>query len=703
MAINKRFTQLNNSGSNHSILDAESAYITGTLQVGPAVPVLGSDVNFFVSGAKDGEGGATPGVGVFGGDLVVSGNLHFLGGITGSIPGVEAYWTSPVLGVIKAETSSSMVEVPYLSASNGAEITGSLVVSASSAIMTFNGTTPNTLRLYNEELVFQEGVELSTGSLKYDGNNPLVFELYSGRDLNINALYTIFVSAALGGMYVGANTVFNAGLSGSLQTLADGITAYITGGPYITVTTNSLGQIEITGSAGGGSSPEYWFSTGSNEAYTTGSVLIRAGLAASPTPSIVEFDVSGSEITTKNGSYRGSAVRVKDVAVAASDWDFTSGSLYVMAANVGASGSGGYVNIEAGNAGWDDVNPQAGGWVSLLAGNGANTLQSYNGGFISIEAGSPGWSGGAFNAGEEGKAGDVEILGGAISPVSRSLSGSNFLMASFRSFKINDDLNNLDSSTDVFFFASGSIGAKGTSDRGVAVFGGDLHVSGGLTVDNPAIFATGLTGSLTEVSAGVPYLLAGDNIILVTNSLGQVAISASNLYWTSDVANNIYTTGSAVVSSSLFVNPAGTGRGLLKFGGLDIGPITGSMTVTSAEQSGAVLSGSLLSASNGVAAESVLRHEFHILGFGIDGSSNSNIFAATYLVMSYVNTGGVQTAIAVTEISREASGSYATGSWDVNVSSDCNIEVTGGVGGNVVRWYGQRIKEMSLNSAGGIT
>jgi hypothetical protein len=37
--------------------------------------------------------------------------------------------------------------------------------------------------------------------------------------------------------------------------------------------------------------------------------------------------------------------------------------------------------------------------------------------------------------------------------------------------------------TDTFFFASGSIGGKDGASPGVAVFGGDLHVSGNLTVD----------------------------------------------------------------------------------------------------------------------------------------------------------------------------------------------------------------------------
>lgn len=112
--------------------------------------------------------------------------------------------------------------------------------------------------------------------------------------------------------------------------------------------------------------------------------------------------------------------------------------------------------------------------------------------------------------------------------------------------------------TDIFLFVSGGIGERFVGGaKSISVFGGDLHVSGNLTVggtypaggggsnffwspSNPFIeasgsltitgsgyFKKGLTGSLQQVSPGVPYLLAGPNITLATNSLGQVSITGS--------------------------------------------------------------------------------------------------------------------------------------------------------------------------------
>ena len=336
MAINKRFAHLNHSGSNHSILDAESAYITGTLQVGPAVPALGSDVNFFVSGAKDGEGGLVPAVGVFGGDLVVSGNLHFLGGLTGSIPGVEAYWSSPSLGVIKAETSSSMVEVPFLSSSNGAEISGSttfnvigntaysVVISGTNTfgqapafqvvstgfvpgtVFSINGDSGTTQvennydQLLNPEPGFAYAIldagriktawSGSSVSIKADQGNPAEIEL-------ITSGGTGFTNAIIRSTDEGANPIDLDLRIRALQINGDpGIAGYAltSSGPGVAPGWAPIATPSIAS--------DYWFSSGSNEIATTGSVALVGGDyptkdKASDYGSDVFFYVSGTATT----------------------------------------------------------------------------------------------------------------------------------------------------------------------------------------------------------------------------------------------------------------------------------------------------------------------------------------------------------------------------------------------------------------------
>lgn len=224
-------------------------------------------------------------------------------------------------------------------------------------------------------------------------------------------------------------------------------------------------------------------------------------------------------------------------------------------------------------------------------------------------------------------------------------------------------------------------------------------------------FPDGLSGSLQSLTDGSPYLIGGTGITVTTGVNGAITIDATGggssqpqWYYTVNT-DEIATSGSAAITGSLSVNPIGTGRGLLKFGGLDIGPITGSVTLTTPNPGDGIVNGNILSASAGVwngSDAAVLRHEFHILGIGVDSGTGVQTFAATYLVMSAVDTGGVQTALSVTEVSRETSGSFAA-AWDVNVAANCDIEVTASIDAGDVQWYAQRVKEMSLNNVGSRT
>ena len=75
-----------------------------------------------------------------------------------------------------------------------------------------------------------------------------------------------------------------------------------------------------------------------------------------------------------------------------------------------------------------------------------------------------------------------------------------------------------DPGSDVFLFISGSSAAK-------TVFGGDVVISGSLT--SSIISASQITGSLQNITTGVPYLVGGTNITLATSSIGQITITST--------------------------------------------------------------------------------------------------------------------------------------------------------------------------------
>ncbi len=525
MAIGKRFTHLNNSGSNHKILDAESAYVTGTLQVGPSIPVLGSDVNFFVSGNIGGTGSLTPGVGVFGGDLVVSGNLI----VEGTYPsggGGENYFWSPANAEIEASGSlhiSQSFRALSLSASNGAEVSGSAIF------------------------------------------------------------------AGAGGVTVGSDTVFF--VSGAI----DGVSA------------------------------------GNGVAAFGGDLFVSGNMYVSGTTEL---------------------------------WNNTE---------IGISGEGASLEIRT-----DDANTN----INLNVAND-KTISIINNDFSTISD-------------------KVEITSGSIK-----------LLQNFQNYGGGESPDLIVEANRIAYTATNPDALRITSDGALS-----LSASNGLKVTGSAVFTGGITGSLNWIDeAGtVPFLVAGPNTTVNFNN-GQWEITGSDeaqpeWYYTANVDEigtsgsvaidaNLTVTGSAIITGSLTVAPAGTGRGLLKFGGLDIGPITGSASTST----DAILNGNILSASAGVwngTNPAVLRHEFHILGIGVDNGSGVQTFAATYLVMSAVDTGGVQTALSVTEVSRETSGSFAA-AWDVNVANNCAVEVTSSIDAGSVEWYAQRVKEMSVNSVGSRT
>ena len=75
-----------------------------------------------------------------------------------------------------------------------------------------------------------------------------------------------------------------------------------------------------------------------------------------------------------------------------------------------------------------------------------------------------------------------------------------------------------DPGSDVFLFISGSSAAK-------TVFGGGVVISGSLT--SSIVSASQITGSLQNITTGVPYLVGGTNITLATSSIGQITITST--------------------------------------------------------------------------------------------------------------------------------------------------------------------------------
>ena len=494
-----------------------------------------------------------------------------------------------------------------------------------------------------------------------------------------------------GSLEVTGSAYFPGGLSGSLQMLTDGTTMFLTGAGGVTITNLANGQIEVSSSvSAGAASPEYWTSDVANAIWTSGSVLARGGdttTAASDYGTDLFFFVSGT--------LRGFNPSGIDVAAFGGDL-VVSGGMRI------GDGEGGGLFVSGAITVGDLGIPGA---AITVATSDVNTTIDIN------------------------KSDDKSIVisNNNFSTISDDItisSGTVVIRENYQ-YGVERPVLTLDANTIAY-----TVSAGGSADTLGITSAGDITLdatdkifvtaSNGMYVGANTVFNAGLTGSLQEVSAGVPYLLAGDYITIATNSLGQIEItgsagSSSPEYWTSDVANNIFTTGSIAVTGSATFNPAGAGRGLLRVGTLDISPLTGSAITADIAiapySPSSLLDGNLISSSVGLYANGtpfIMRHEIQMLGLGFDllGGGYYNVFSATYLVMSFVKPDGVLEVLSATELARDTSGSYAA-NWDVNFAANGNVEVTGSMGATqfnpedtIINWYGQVTKEMALTLSG---
>lgn len=753
----KKYTHFNNSGSNHKIFDAESAYVTGTLQVGPAIPTLGSDVNFFVSGNIGGKDGATPGVGVFGGDLVVSGAIWALSGVQG----VNSYWASETAGEIF--TSASLVNVPsgsvhaqFLSSSNGAEISGSVLVDLSqgpnfsfvisgsgNGLPAFDVVSPGNIPGEEHSMFVVDPTNNRVRALSLDPSNYINMELgtpalqvISGShqiDLNPNfdrIAFFVSASAATGSISV----IDDNSNIGELQLEATTLNLYING---LAIS----GDAGVAGyaltSSGPGVAPgwapfptppaavNYFYSETNNIIEASGSLYVSGAFRA------LSLSASnGGEIT---GSFRQGLNVVASGTGSHAEGYFTTGSGNYSHAEGGyTTGSGDWAHAEglfaraAGNFSHaEGIRTEANGEASHAEGSGsfaigigshaegqntqANGMFSHAEGSLTVTYGNYSHAEGlqtiARNVGDHAAGRETEALGGW------SYAAGYGTIASGSYQHVIGKYNKRGDNTSLFVVGNGTGDLDVNRSDIFKVKTNEVDVTGKFVVTGNAVFTQGMTGSIPWVDeAGtLPFLVAGPNATVNFLSTGQWAITGAaesqpEWYYTANTGE-IATSGSAAITGSLAVtgaayfSPAGTGRGLLNFGGLDIGPITGSITIVSGTQT-SYLGVDILSASNGAGPNAVVEHEMHVLAVGALTNSSGIIehfFSATYLVTSKIDNVGIQSLIGSVELTRESSGSFVN-QWDVNVESDMKVALTGTMnngGLNEVRWFVERTRERS--------
>lgn len=277
--------------------------------------VIGSDVFLFVSGGINARGGSDPWITAFGGDLHISGNLT----VDGTVPGGPSFFTEIALDAIQTTGSVAMT---YLSASAGAEITGSLtqgsagnVASGQYSHAEGNSTTAsgqyshaegsNTIALGNvshaagTRTIASGSSQMVIGKYNTRNNDFSLFVVGNGTDDDDISRSDVFRVNNTAVQVTGSFEVLG-GITGSLSGTVAG-DPFIVAGSNITANYNSLGQWEITGSGG----VNFWTAIDSSNIYTTSSIEVArlsASLGAIVTGSLIASKITGSLSGTVAGN-----------------------------------------------------------------------------------------------------------------------------------------------------------------------------------------------------------------------------------------------------------------------------------------------------------------------------------------------------------------------------------------------------------------
>lgn len=521
---------------------------------------------------------------------------------------------------------------------------------------TFNKTT-NTLTVTNMSgsltklsdgsnyMVGDANIQISTGS-----NGRVEFELLpSGLDtyvqfndgdaLGSDVNFTYDKSTNVLSVFNG--TIFTSELTGSLTKLSDG-SSYLVAGPHISIRSASNGSVEISGTVGpGGSNHNVQYN---NNGSFGGSDYFSLDIAGDGFAKVyITGSLANGNISEAQGQYS-HAEGLSSVA-----WGTYS---YAGGIRTIASGSNSSPQIPQTAVGKYNLRDNT---TSLfVVGDGTGDENALRHDVLRVNSGS------------------VEVTGSFLITGSFEVTGSSFLAGDV--LEISGSL--LVSGTsqfdgDVFITGSSVLAGDTFEMSGSLLVSGSVSIDGSLFVTETILSSGGFSGSLTTLADGSLYLLAGPNITINTNSLGQVEVTGSSSpnYFDSSVVGAIYTSGSAAFVGAgdewgVVTSPSDKGADVFFY-------VSGSL-------------GSMGTTTQGVAA------------FGGDVMITGSLKVGTGSV--FITSDGIQVGSSSLQIARAGSDLVF---YDEQIKSGVSLSILGGDPRRMSDVSTSRFREMLLSGSAG--